>query len=393
MTNDGQNALVYDAKNRVLSATNGSASGTYTYDGNSLRVKKVSGSTTTIYIFSGSKVIAEYSGTSAPYPLAREYIYSGGALLAKIESGVTKYYHPDHLSNRVVTDSSGNTVAQLGHYPFAESWYNASSNKLLFTSYERDSESGNDYALARSYVNRLARFSSPDLVSGSPGIPQSLNKYSYALNDAGNLRDPLGLSPTPNPATSNFVCSETTTSYACWIFVWLSGGSEIPLIFRAPRDFSGDGGGLSDLLKASIARVQADLKKANCANDFKDANAAMSRASDVGFSDQGTPKFRTKDGQVTGTATLGKYNRFTGSINLNTSINWADPANTSATLDGKPYNFNALAAEPSFLAVPSMSAGQLMDITILHELSHLKGAIGNPDNPSVEKTLWNDCIN
>ncbi len=152
MTNDGNNTLVYDAENRVLSATNGSASGTYAYDGNSLRVQKVSGSTTTIYIFSGSKVIAEYSGTSAPYPLAREYIYSGAALLAKIESGATKYYHQDHLSNRVVTDSSGNTVAQLGHYPFGESWYNASNDKLLFTSYERDSESGNDYAMMRSYV-------------------------------------------------------------------------------------------------------------------------------------------------------------------------------------------------------------------------------------------------
>src|SRR5882762_9200696 len=155
MTNDGNNMLVYDAENRVLSATNGSASGTYTYDGNSLRVQKVSGGTTTIYIFSGTKVIAEYSSTSAPYPLAREYIYSGGALLAKIESGATKYYHPDHLSNRVVTDSSGNAVAQLGHYPFGESWYNASSDKLLFTSYERDSESDNDYATMRFYVNRL----------------------------------------------------------------------------------------------------------------------------------------------------------------------------------------------------------------------------------------------
>jgi hypothetical protein len=34
-----------------------------------------------------------------------------------------------------------------------------------------------------------------------------------------------------------------------------------------------------------------------------------------------------------------------------------------------------------------------MDLTILHELSHYKGAIGNPDtNPRVEIALWNDCI-
>ncbi len=185
-------SYVYDAENRLTAY---STSAAYTYDGNNLRVQKSSGGTTTVYIFSGSKVIAEYSGTSAPYPLAREYIYSGGALLAKIESGAATYYHPDHLSNRLVTDSSGNVVAQMGHYPFGEMWYNASSDKLLFTSYERDAESGNDYAMARSYISRLARFSSPDLLAGSIGNPQSLNRYTYAGNDPLNTVDPSGLTP------------------------------------------------------------------------------------------------------------------------------------------------------------------------------------------------------
>jgi hypothetical protein len=57
MTNDGANTLVYDAENRVLTST-GSAAGAYTYDGNNLRVKKVSGSTTTVYLSSGSNVNA-----------------------------------------------------------------------------------------------------------------------------------------------------------------------------------------------------------------------------------------------------------------------------------------------------------------------------------------------
>jgi len=197
MTNDGNNTLVYDAENRVLSATNGSTSGSYTYDGNNLRVKKVSGSTATVYIFSGSKVIAEYDNGAAPSSPSREYVYSGVALLAKTDSSGTKYYHRDHLSNRLVTDSTGNTVAQMGHYPFGESWYNATNDKLLFTTYERDSESGNDYAMARSYVNGLARFSSPDPLSGSIGNPQSLNHYPYVHNDPINSVDPIGLRGHP----------------------------------------------------------------------------------------------------------------------------------------------------------------------------------------------------
>jgi RHS repeat-associated protein len=204
MTNDANNTLVYDAENRVLSATNGGASGTYTYDGKSLRVKKASGSTTTVYIFSGSKVIAEYDNGASVGSPSREYIYSGSSILAKIDSSGTRYYHQDQLSNRVVTDSNGNILEQLGHYPFGESWYNASNDKLLFTSYERDSESGNDYAMARYGVNRLARFSSPDPLAGSTSSPQSLNHYSYGLNDPVNLADPTGMfiidaPPEPDP--------------------------------------------------------------------------------------------------------------------------------------------------------------------------------------------------
>jgi len=196
MTNDGNNTLIYDAENRVLSATNGGSAGAYVYDGNGLRVKKcvpncTSPTTSTVYVFAGSKVIAEYdNGAAVGFP-SREYIYSGGALIAKIDSAGTKYYHKDHLSNRLVTDSSGNTVAQMGHFPYGESWYNASGDKLLFTSYERDAESGNDYAQARYDISGLGRFSSPDPIAGT-GEPQSLNRYAYVQNDPSNAVDPSG---------------------------------------------------------------------------------------------------------------------------------------------------------------------------------------------------------
>jgi RHS repeat-associated protein len=124
---------------------------------------------------------------------SREYIYSGTALLAKIDSSGTKYYHQDHLSNRMVTDSSGNTFAEMGHFPYGEKWYNATNDKLLFTTYERDAESGNDYAQARYNVSRLGRFSSPDPIAGSTSDPQSLNRYSYVRNMPVMLTDPSGM--------------------------------------------------------------------------------------------------------------------------------------------------------------------------------------------------------
>jgi hypothetical protein len=39
-------------------------------------------------------------------------------------------------------------------------------------SYERDSESGNDYALMRTSINRLGRFFSPDPLAGREEKPQ-----------------------------------------------------------------------------------------------------------------------------------------------------------------------------------------------------------------------------
>ena len=124
----------------------------------------------------------------------REYIYSGSQMLAKIEGGNTTYYHADHLSARVMTDSSGGVAGSRAHYPFGETWYETgTATRRKFTSYERDGESGNDYAMARYHVNRLGRFNAPDRLSGSIGDPQSLNRFVYARNDPVNFLDPLGL--------------------------------------------------------------------------------------------------------------------------------------------------------------------------------------------------------
>ena len=223
MTNDGLNTITYDGEGRAVTASGGLGSGTYTYDGNGLRVKKVAGGTTTVYIFSGAKVVAEYVNGAAPSSPTREYIYAGGTLLARIDSSGTNYYHQDHLSNRVVTNSSGSVVAEMGHFPFGESWYNTTNDKLYFTTYECDAESGNHYAMARYHVSRLGRLSSPDPAgsgAANPANPQSWNRYAYVFNDPTGLTDELGLAP---PTTTSLTCQQVAagqtnpTSFASWL--------------------------------------------------------------------------------------------------------------------------------------------------------------------------------
>jgi hypothetical protein len=107
MTNDGSNTLVYDGESQLASSTGGSGSGTYTFDGHGLRVKKVSGGTTTVTIFSGRLDIAEYFNGAAPSAPGNEFIYSGSQRILLIQSGTNYYLHNDHLSLRVRTNSSG----------------------------------------------------------------------------------------------------------------------------------------------------------------------------------------------------------------------------------------------------------------------------------------------
>jgi RHS repeat-associated protein len=167
--------------------------GTYTYDGSGLRVKKVASGTTTVYIFSGSQVIAEYDNGALVGSPSREYIYSRGQRIAAIQGGATTYLHTDHLSVRVSTDSTGNNVRSFSHYPYGETWYETgTADKLKFTTYERDSESTNDYAMARYFINRFGRFLTTDPLSGDISNPQSLNRYAYVIDDPTDLSDPSG---------------------------------------------------------------------------------------------------------------------------------------------------------------------------------------------------------
>ena len=163
-----QNYMTYDAENR-MTAVSGSSGASYGYDGNGLRVvKSVQGGATTVSIYSGSSVIAEYDNGAAPTAPSREYIYNpaGGAttgLLAMISSSGTAYYHQDHESVRMITDANGNVLTQEGTYPFGEPWYQyGNTNKWVFTSYNRDSETGLDYALAR-YTTRAPEPSAPPI--------------------------------------------------------------------------------------------------------------------------------------------------------------------------------------------------------------------------------------
>ena len=111
---------------------------------------------------------------------------------------------------RMVVDRTGSLAGVTRHdyLPFGEeipadnSWriaargYGAADGvRQKFTGYERDVESGLDYAQARYYANSQGRFTSADplLASASPGAPQTWNRYAYVGNNPLTSTDPTGL--------------------------------------------------------------------------------------------------------------------------------------------------------------------------------------------------------
>ncbi|MFY9574335.1 MAG: RHS repeat-associated core domain-containing protein, partial [Blastocatellia bacterium] len=207
VTNDGAHAYTYDAENRLVSVDAG-ATAQYRYDHKNQRVCKIIGSSWTHCIWEGGRIIAEHDATT-PYSSnptyqvksARlDYLYAGSRLIQRRDRPTstalwtTRYYLSDPLSVRMTLDSAGNVSGRQTHLPFGEDFgESGTQEKHHFTSYERDTQTGLDYAVNRYAQTSTGRFLQVDRHSGDFGAPQSLNKFSYTRNDPKNLTDPNGL--------------------------------------------------------------------------------------------------------------------------------------------------------------------------------------------------------
>lgn len=202
--------FTYDSENKQVKVHNGSTTiGEYFYDGDGKRVKKVVLSTgeTTIFVYDASgKSIVEYS-----------------TIVANSTDAKASYLTLDHLgSPRINTDQNGAVIARHDYHPFGEEiatsqrtavfMYAPDFIRKKFTGYQRDNESSQDFAAARSYSSSRGRFLQADpyniifekergrdkkertkiflqFVSQS----QNWNRYSYVINNPTIYVDPLGL--------------------------------------------------------------------------------------------------------------------------------------------------------------------------------------------------------
>jgi RHS repeat-associated protein len=210
LLNDGLHTYTYDGENKISKVDGVLA---YVYDGEGQRVRKLVGENRRFVYGIAGELISEFDGSTGS--LQKEYIYGADGLVATIEpnavnSNGTRYLVSDHLgSPRVITNSAAGVVSRHDYKPFGEELSAGVGGRTAgmgfgivdgvrqkFTSYERDSESGLDFAGARFYSSGQGRFTSVDplMASAVTGNPQTFNRYTYVLNSPLTLTDPTGMS-------------------------------------------------------------------------------------------------------------------------------------------------------------------------------------------------------
>ncbi len=184
---------------------------TFLYDGDGGRVKKTANGVATLYIGK----LFECVLPCTPDGTATQYVFAGGERIASRITGgapppnpesdalvldavalsTTLYYHGDHLgSSSVITDADGRPQQRLAYMPYGATQANSGTLDVRhkYTGQELDAEIGLYFYNARYYDPVLGRFTQADTIVPNPANPQTLNRYSYALNNPMRYTDPTG---------------------------------------------------------------------------------------------------------------------------------------------------------------------------------------------------------
>jgi RHS repeat-associated protein len=219
ITDDGSNQYLYDAEGRICAvASDGYGTG-YLYDAAGNRVAKgtitslscditTNGfqQTTGYVVGPGGEQITEVGANSTIWNHTN--VYAEGKQIGTYDSAGLHLYVDDPLGTRraQVLDSSGTLEAVYQSLPFGDGLNSipyatgaTDPTENHFTGKERDTESGNDYMFARYYNSATGRFLSPDWSAKEEPVPyakleypQTLNLYSYVLNNPMTHSDPDG---------------------------------------------------------------------------------------------------------------------------------------------------------------------------------------------------------
>lgn len=175
----------WDARGRVVTATNAAGSTAFTYDGSDMRVATTTATSVTRYPSSDYETDAL---------TATRTIQLGSLLVAQSVNGTLTWLHSDHLgSTHVMSNAAGVETRRFARRPYGQRLGATATDPQAvdFIGERLDQRTGLMYLNARYYDPSAGLFLSPDSFDISrAGV--GTNRYAYAGGDPVNYRDADG---------------------------------------------------------------------------------------------------------------------------------------------------------------------------------------------------------
>jgi RHS repeat-associated protein len=233
----GVDRFTFDGAGRLLRvARNGRTTCRYAYAGDGRRAKRLDLDGVVHYSGPGCEVNLGDGSADAVPVATRHYQAPLGAAgerwVATRRAGTLYRVQTDHLGSPMVIGTGsldGQSTQQPRYTPFGERLDGASEmpTDRGFAGYTWDAQSRLYHCGARYYDPVLGRFVSPDPVMGEPGDVQTMNPYSYCLNNPLVYTDRDGqaaiATPLMRPPTVIVDPIPPQVSPGPWIFTGFQG--------------------------------------------------------------------------------------------------------------------------------------------------------------------------
>jgi len=190
----------WNYKNQLISTTTRSGETiNYRYDHNGMRTYQHNETTGTTkrYYTSGYELETTDDTTTERIPINHMGMHLATIITTNGKTDI-HYYHNDHLGTSSIVTNSNNDILDISDtLPYGETRYHDNDEGVTdyFALHEKDTDTGLTYMKARYYSPVMHRFLSIDPWEGDITNPQTLNKYSYSLNNPVNYFDPDGEQP------------------------------------------------------------------------------------------------------------------------------------------------------------------------------------------------------
>jgi len=201
MTQDGPTSLgfhtyTYDAEGNITSVDAGTTA-QYVYNALNQRVRTVVGTAATEFVFNAAgQRVSVWDGST--HTQLRGQYYWGSQPVAYYAGSAAHFQHQDWLgTERMRTTYNGAVEGSFTSLPFGDlkATSGTDGDPYHFASLDYDLETNTNHAQFRQYNSTQGRWMRPDPYAGSYDFtnPQSLNRYSYVLNNPLSFIDPTGL--------------------------------------------------------------------------------------------------------------------------------------------------------------------------------------------------------